>query len=113
MTPLEVGLPLARYRIDAVTNEEPSPPTEQSGLPSLGPHYLHPALLGQNPILTIPELGLSFQAAGGGPNGGALVVVNANGVPFESLEIDPQSGAVIEQRISLAGMVMTVYRRLP
>ncbi len=113
VTPLEVGLPLARYRIDAVTNEGPAPPSEQNGLPSLGPHYLHPALLAQNPILAIPELGLSFQAAGGGPNGGALVVVSANGVPFESLEVDPQSGGVIEQRVSLAGMGMTVYRSLP
>ncbi len=113
VTPLASSPPLASYQITTTGTQGYTPPTQMAGLPCLGPHYLHPALLNQNPLLEIADLGLSFQVSGTGPNGGVMVVVSANGAPFESLEVDPQSGAVIEERLSYAGMGMVVYRRLP
>jgi len=113
VTPVASSPPLANYQIIATGTQGYNPPTQMAGLPCFGPDYIHPALLNQNPLLEIPDLGISFQVTGTGPNGGVTVVVSENGAPFESLEVDPQSGAVIEERLSYAGMGMVVYRRLP
>ncbi len=111
--PIALGTPLARYRVRASGTGGPEPPQEKDGLPALGPHYLHPALLRRNPVFAFPSVGLALQNAGPGPNGGVLLVWTYRGSAIESLEVDPQTGAVIEQRVGYAGIGTAIYRRLP
>jgi len=113
VTPAGGTPPLARYRVEAAGAGELQPPSVQYGLPVMGPHYLHPALLARTPLLQVPELGLVFQVAGRDPSGAVWVAATAGGRTFERLAVDPQSGAVLEQEIAYPGMGTAIYRRLP
>ncbi len=82
-------------------------------MPALGPHYLHPALLSRGTVFAFPAIGLALSAVGEGPNGGILLVYSEGGSGFMSLEVDPASGALLEERIGYAGVGTVIYRRLP
>ena len=111
--PVEVGARLARYRIQARQNGALTPPREQLGIPAFGPHYLHPALLGRDPVLSLPELGFEIRLAGAGPSGGQVVVMQLGGVPIRAIEVDPRSGLVLLYQESIPGIGTTIYRYLP
>ena len=110
--PLEVGAQLARYRVQARQNGVLTPPSEQLGVPALGPHYLHPALLRRDPILQVPALNFEIRTAGPGPSGGQVVVMQLGGMPLRAIEVDPGSGAVLLYQEPVPGIGTTVYRRV-
>lgn len=113
VTPERLGPNLASYRVLASEVGSPGQTTEEQGVPALGPHYLHPDLLDLGTVFSFPSIGLSLEAAGSGPNGGALLVFYAGGSGFESLEIDPASGLLLEERVAYPGIGTVVYHWVP
>jgi len=110
VNPINVQMPLATYRLISNTPGSPSMPQEKQGVPAFGPHYVHPSLLTRDPIFAFPEIGMTLSQAGQGPNGGVLLVFYVGQTPIQSLEVDPRSGVVIEERFSYAGIGTIVYQ---
>ena len=110
VTPVQVKTPLATYRLVSNIPGSPSLPQEKQGVPAFGPQYVHPSLLAHDPIFVFPEIGLTLSQAGQGPNGGVSLVFYVGQTPIQSLEVDPQSGALIEERFDYAGIGTVVYQ---
>jgi len=88
--PLHVARPLARYQIRA--NQGGIPITQPAfGLTALGPHYLHPALLGRGTVLQSRYTGLSLTFTQEG------LVWTVGQLPLSRTRIDPQTGLLLEE----------------
>jgi len=65
----------------------------------LGPYYIHPLLLKQNSIISIPQIGFSWNVVGNGQYGGLLTQITINGTPIAQFEYDPNTGLLLSATI--------------
>jgi len=65
----------------------------------LGPYYINPQLLRQNSIISISQIGLSWDIVGRGQYGGILTQVNMREYPIAQYEYEPNTGLLLNATI--------------
>ncbi len=78
-------------------------PVEKLGVALSGPDYIHPAWLSRKVLLSVPEAGFEIVRAGRGNRGGVLLKYIWRGVNLMEQELDPKTGLLLYQRLSLPG----------